>query len=347
MKRPSFQFYPGDWMNDAALRMVSVSARGLWMDMLCLMHQGSPYGHLKVNSKAINEIQLARLVGANSDEVSAWMRELSDAGVYSTSEDGVIFSRRMVKDENLREVRASGGKEGGNPKLMGGYNKPGFVYAMLRQSDGAVKIGISQDPSKRLYKVRAQYPSVQIDVIGKAYVDDMGSTEAALHQTYSHCKNGEWFALTGSEREELLNFHLKVNSKAIQTPSSSSSSSTSSPSESNKRRAPRFDPQAYLESLCVDSIVAQDWITHRKAKRAAPTQTAIDGINREAEKAGVSLQAALKISCQRGWQGFEAGWMKGAQGPPRAQSWSEKNDEVIAQLTGRNRYEPDDRTIDI
>jgi hypothetical protein len=117
--------------------------------------------------------------------------------------------------------------------------------------------------------------------------------------------------------------------------------------KSKALRAPRFDPQAYLESLCVDSIVAQDWITHRKAKRAAPTQTAIDGINREAEKAGVSLQAALKISCQRGWQGFEAGWMKGAQGPPRAQSWSEKNDEVIAQLTGRNRYEPDDRTIDI
>jgi hypothetical protein len=118
--------------------------------------------------------------------------------------------------------------------------------------------------------------------------------------------------------------------------------------KSKALRAPRFDPQAYLESLCVDSIVAQDWITHRKAKRAAPTQTAIDGINREAEKAGVSLQAALKISCQRGWQGFEAGWMKSAQGPPRAQSWSEKNDEVIAQLTGRSRgYEPDDRTIDI
>lgn len=112
--------------------------------------------------------------------------------------------------------------------------------------------------------------------------------------------------------------------------------------------AARFDALAYLESLCVDSIVARDWITHRKAKRAPPTQTAIDGINREAEKAGLSLQAALKISCQRGWQGFEAGWMKSAQGPPRAQSWSEKNDEVIAQLTGRSRgYEPDDRTIDI
>jgi hypothetical protein len=39
--------------------------------------------------------------------------------------------------------------------------------------------------------------------------------------------------------------------------------------------------------------------------------------------------------------------LKKQQGPPRMMSWSEKNDEVIAQLTGRNRYEPDDRTIDV
>lgn len=349
MKRPSFQFYPGDWLNDAALRMVSVGARGLWIDMLCLMHQGSPYGHLKVNSKAITEIQLARLVGANQGEVSTWTQELSDAGVFSLSEDGVIFSRRMVKDENLREVRASGGKEGGNPKLMGGYNKPGFVYAMLRQSDAAVKIGISQDPAKRLYKVRAQYPGVQIDVIGKAYVEDMGSTEASLHQLYTHCKSGEWFALSENEREELLNIHLKVNSKASKTPSSSSSSSSSSPSESNKQtRAPRFDAQAHLESLGVDSQVARDWITHRKAKKAAPTETAIEGIGKEARKAGISLQAALTIACQRGWQGFDAEWMKNSQGPPRALTWYEENDRTLAALTGRDRqHEPDDRTIDI
>jgi hypothetical protein len=114
-----------------------------------------------------------------------------------------------------------------------------------------------------------------------------------------------------------------------------------------KTRVPRFDAQAHLESLGVDSQVAKDWITHRRTKKAAPTETAIEGIDKEARKAGISLQAALTVSCQRGWQGFNAEWMKGSQGPPRGPSWSEKNDEVIAQLTGRNRYEPDDRTIDV
>lgn len=38
-KKPSFQFYPGDWLKDTALRLCSPAARGIWMDMLCLLHE--------------------------------------------------------------------------------------------------------------------------------------------------------------------------------------------------------------------------------------------------------------------------------------------------------------------
>jgi hypothetical protein len=62
-KRPSFQFYPSDWRNDAGLRLCSISARGLWMDMMCLMHDGEPYGHLTVMGRPIVPEQIARLVG--------------------------------------------------------------------------------------------------------------------------------------------------------------------------------------------------------------------------------------------------------------------------------------------
>lgn len=60
----------------------------------------------------------------------------------------------------------------------------------------------------------------------------------------------------------------------------------------------------------VTDSVWQDWISLRKAKRAAVTQTAIDGIEREARKAGVSLQVALETCCARGWTGFKAEWLK-------------------------------------
>lgn len=60
----------------------------------------------------------------------------------------------------------------------------------------------------------------------------------------------------------------------------------------------------------VTDSVWQDWLSLRKTKKAAVTQTAIAGIAREASKAGVSLQTALETCCARGWTGFKADWLK-------------------------------------
>jgi len=85
--------------------------------MICFMHEGNPYGHLKVGNKVIQTSNLASMVGASVEDVSAWLEELRLAGVYDTIEDGTIISRRMIRDENLRNVRAESGKLGGNPAL--------------------------------------------------------------------------------------------------------------------------------------------------------------------------------------------------------------------------------------
>ena len=60
----------------------------------------------------------------------------------------------------------------------------------------------------------------------------------------------------------------------------------------------------------VTDSVWQDWLKLRKAKKAAVTQTALDGIQREADKAGVSLQTVLETCCERGWTGFKAEWLQ-------------------------------------
>jgi hypothetical protein len=119
MKRPAFQFYPADWRKDTALQSCSLAARGLWHEMLCLMHECEPYGHMAVNGKPMKAAQIARLVGVTDREYKKLLCELEDAGVYSTTEDGCIYSRRMVKDERIRNVRAEAGKKGGNPNLLG------------------------------------------------------------------------------------------------------------------------------------------------------------------------------------------------------------------------------------
>lgn len=120
------------------------------------------------------------------------------------------------------------------------------------------------------------------------------------------------------------------------------------PSVKNKTRAEKFDALSHLELLGVDAKIASDWLTLRKAKRAAPTETAIDGIASEARKAGISLQAALKTACERGWQGFKAEWLLSSVSAPP--SWQADNARTIAALTGRDLgrdHDENERTIDV
>jgi uncharacterized protein YdaU (DUF1376 family) len=59
----------------------------------------------------------------------------------------------------------------------------------------------------------------------------------------------------------------------------------------------------------VSESVWQDFVKQRKAKKAAVTQTVIDGIQREANKADWTLDAALSECVVRGWQSFKADWV--------------------------------------
>lgn len=96
--QPWIKFYPRDWRGDQALRFVSLAARGLWMEMLCVMHEGAPYGHLTIGGKPIEDGDLSRLVGSTVEEVQALLVELRTAGVFRQTRTGVIFSKRLTDD---------------------------------------------------------------------------------------------------------------------------------------------------------------------------------------------------------------------------------------------------------
>ncbi len=88
------------------------------MDMLCLMHEGEPYGHLATVGGALTNEQVARMTGISVGRLRKLLHELESAGVSSRTMSGLLYSRRMVKDERIREVRAQSGKMGGNPLLL-------------------------------------------------------------------------------------------------------------------------------------------------------------------------------------------------------------------------------------
>lgn len=56
-----------------------------------------------------------------------------------------------------------------------------------------------------------------------------------------------------------------------------------------------------------------DFLAHRKAKKAPVTQTVMDKIIKEAQLAGWKLEDVLKEMCAQGWQGFKAEWVEKKQ----------------------------------
>jgi hypothetical protein len=108
--QPWIKFYPRDWRGDQALRAVSLSARGLWMEMLCVMHEATPYGHLLLGDQPVSDAVLARLVGTSVEEVQVLLVDLAAARVFRRTRGGVIYSKRMT-DDHKRSVLGRKAKE--------------------------------------------------------------------------------------------------------------------------------------------------------------------------------------------------------------------------------------------
>lgn len=139
MSTPWLKFYPSDWRADPALRMCSLAARGLWMEMLCLMHEAEPRGSLLVNGKTISEKQLASLVGCPSRETVALISELEEAGVFSRAPDGTIFSRRIRRDAEKAAQDRESGMKGGAPNVRRGSIPKADRVRPYRKSDSPEK----------------------------------------------------------------------------------------------------------------------------------------------------------------------------------------------------------------
>jgi len=119
MKRPSFQFYPADWRKDPGVQALNFHDRGVWFEMLCLMHESQQRGKLTLNGRPMPEEALARLLGLDKQNLTRALSTLSDFGVSAVCpESGAIMSKRMVRDEALTEIRRNAGKLGGNPSLL-------------------------------------------------------------------------------------------------------------------------------------------------------------------------------------------------------------------------------------
>ena len=118
-KTPWLKWYPADWRAETTLRMVGREARSLWIDIIGVMHEAEPYGHLLIGGLKPTLKQLSQIFGDEPDKIASLLHELQTANVFSVNEQGVIYSRRMVEDRQKSQVLSEAGKAGGSPLLKG------------------------------------------------------------------------------------------------------------------------------------------------------------------------------------------------------------------------------------
>lgn len=148
--KPWMKFYPQDWRADERLRLCSLGARGLWVEMMAIMHRATPYGHLLIGGISPTPAQLATQVGADVAAVETAYAELERLSVFSVDENGVIYSRRMVRDFQKAETARTNGRSGGNPALKGRSDKGSDNPSVKGQDKPEVGEGVkAQIPEAR------------------------------------------------------------------------------------------------------------------------------------------------------------------------------------------------------
>lgn len=115
------------WINDQGVRASSLAARGLWMDMLSIAARHDPPGYVGINGNPLDSDTLARMVGASVQVVETLLAELERNGVFSRNRNGMIYSRRMVRDIKRIKNSRENGKKGGNPSIGNKRGISGWV----------------------------------------------------------------------------------------------------------------------------------------------------------------------------------------------------------------------------
>lgn len=102
---PYWQVYPGDIRKDVAFQTLSYHHRGIWWELLMLMHCSEDRGRLVSNGAPIGTPGVARLLGLSEKEAEQAIQVLTSSGVASRDESGALICRRMVRENQISQTR--------------------------------------------------------------------------------------------------------------------------------------------------------------------------------------------------------------------------------------------------
>lgn len=185
------KWFWSDWRADAGIEACSWAARGLWIECLALMAKAEKRGYLLVGGVKPNDKLLLKLTrGSSKAELRRCLVELTQHQVCSWTPEGVMFSRRMVRDTAQSARNSANGKHGGSPLLINSRLTESDNREQAREVNRTSKPYIPE-PEARSQKPedQGQEPSAQT-ALAPRWTQTPSRRTSALVSTHRGCFEG-------------------------------------------------------------------------------------------------------------------------------------------------------------
>jgi hypothetical protein len=180
-KLPALQFYPGDWKKDLGIQSLDYESRGIWFELLLIMHESERRGFLQLNEAPMSDQTIGKILGIHGNKWKKTLRKLEVTGVISRDKNtGILYSRRMVRDEEFRQKRIDCGQLGAEFGVLGGRPK--------NPTTGGVKERVKNPPSSS----SSSSSSILDTKVSNIYISDLENAPEEPPQKPKSKKPKSW-----------------------------------------------------------------------------------------------------------------------------------------------------------
>ena len=178
-KKQGSTFFWHDWLSDRELASCSLAARGLWIEILCVMFFQTPKGVLECGLDTYLEYRYpdTRMANLIRDELIPFLKELLDKGVCSLGKDmpgslsvDSIVSRKMYR------------------KWLEGENLSAYGQLGAKARWDKVKKAKKQENQEKWAHHGQPWPSDSQTSIANAWPED----SLQVSENNQHAENHEW-----------------------------------------------------------------------------------------------------------------------------------------------------------
>jgi hypothetical protein len=188
--QPYLPLYVQDFLTDEKLNECSAESTGVYIRLMCLMHKSKEYGTYLLlqngwqnSGKTVGKtssmcqefaIRLSRHMPYDVDTISRSLEELLNYDVIQI-DGNKILQRRMVRDNQISQIRSKAGKEGGFAKHFAkGFAIPKVLPNTEYENEyESVNDNESESKNKPVKNIKSKYGSQHNVLLTKHEIDKL------------------------------------------------------------------------------------------------------------------------------------------------------------------------------